>query len=46
MKANGYPNASVILNLVEERIEQQQQMAAQMQPQLPEMEAPNEMPVM
>jgi len=46
MKANGYPNASVILNLVEERIEQQQQMAAQMQPQLPEMEAPNEMPLM
>ena len=46
MKANGYPNASVILNLVEERIEQQQQMAAQMQPQLPEMEAPNEMPQM
>jgi hypothetical protein len=46
MKANGYPNASVILNLVEERIEQQQQMATQMQPQLPEMEAPNEMPVM
>ena len=27
MKANGYPNASVILNLVEERINQQQQMA-------------------
>ena len=46
MKANGYPNASVILNLVEERIEQQQQRAAQMQPQLPEMEAPNEMPLM
>ena len=46
MKANGYPNASVILNLVEERIEQQQQMAAQMQPQLSEMEAPNEMPLM
>ncbi len=46
MKANGYPNASVILNLVEERIEQQQQMAAQMQP--PEMEGgmPSDLPVM
>jgi hypothetical protein len=45
MKANGYPNASVILNLVEDRINQQQQMAQQMQaPQ--EGGMPNEMPVM
>ena len=41
MKANGYPNASVILNLVEERINEQQQMAQQM-PQ----EVPNDMPLM
>jgi len=47
MKANGYPNASVILNLIEERIDQQQQMAQQMQPQLPqEGGMPNEMPLM
>jgi hypothetical protein len=44
MKANGYPNASVILNLIEERIDQQKQMAEQMQP--PEGGAPNEMPLM
>ena len=45
MKANGYPNASVILNLVEERIEQQKAMA---QPQLPEMEGgmPSDLPLM
>ena len=42
MKANGYPNASVILNLVEERINQQQQMATQMQ----QGGMPNEMPLM
>ena len=40
MKANGYPNASVILNLIEERIEKEQQMAAPME------EIPNEMPIM
>jgi len=39
MKANGYPNASVILNLVEERINQQKQM-------MPQEVIPNEMPVM
>ena len=39
MKANGYPNASVILNLVEERINQQKQM-------IPQEVMPNEMPVM
>ena len=39
MKANGYPNASVILNLVEERINQQKQM-------MPQEVMPNEMPVM
>ena len=44
MKANGYPNASVILNLVEERINEQQQMAAQ-QAQQPQ-EVPNDMPLM
>ena len=50
MKANGYPNASVILNLIEERIDQQQQMAQQM-PEMPgqipqEGGMPNEMPFM
>ena len=50
MKANGYPNASVILNLIEERIDQQQQMAQQM-PEMPgqipqEGGMPNEMPLM
>jgi len=44
MKANGYPNASVILSLVEERINKQQEMAAQMQPQ--EGGMPNDMPLM
>ena len=42
MKANGYPNASVILNLIEERIEKEQQLAQEM----PMEEIPNEMPVM
>jgi len=48
MKANGYPNASVILNLVEDRISQQQQMAQQMQAQEMPQEGgmPNEMPLM
>jgi hypothetical protein len=50
MKANGYPNASVILNLIEERIDQQQQMAQQI-PEMPgqipqEGGMPNEMPLM
>jgi len=48
MKANGYPNASTVLALIEERIQTQQQMAAQMQMQgvQPEVEVSNEMPVM
>jgi ribosome-binding factor A len=48
MKANGYPNASVILNLVEDRISQQQQMAQQMQAQEMPQEGgvPDEMPLM
>lgn len=45
MKANGYPNASVILSLIEDRIAEQQQMAAQMTQQMPQ-EVPNEMPQM
>ena len=49
MKANGYPNAGKILELVEGRIEEQKQMAQQMQaaqmPPMPE-GAPGEMPVM
>ena len=43
MKANGYPNASVILNLIEERIEKEQQMTEQLPPME---EIPNEMPLM
>ena len=47
MKANGYPNASVVLALIEDRIAQQQEMAAQMQAPMPqEGEIPNEMPLM
>ena len=48
MKANGYPNASVVLSLIEDRIAEQQQMAAQMQaPEMPqEGEIPNDMPIM
>ena len=48
MKANGYPNASTVLALIEERIQTQQQMAAQMQMQgiQPEVEVNNEMPIM
>lgn len=40
MKANGYPNASVILNLIEERIEKE------MPQEMPMEGIPNEMPVM
>jgi hypothetical protein len=36
MKANGYPNASVIIDLIEERMEEQRQMAAQIPERLPE----------
>ena len=43
MKANGYPNASVILNLIEERIEKEQQTEQQLPPME---EIPNEMPLM
>ena len=43
MKANGYPNASTVLALIEERIQTQQEMAMQMQPQEG---IPNEMPLM
>jgi hypothetical protein len=48
MKANGYPNASTVLALIEERIQTQQQMAAQMAMQgvQPEVEVTNEMPLM
>lgn len=43
MKANGYPNASVVLALIEERLNMQKEMAAQ----LPQQEVPtNEMPLM
>jgi len=31
MKANGYPSASVVLNIIEERIQKQQEQAAQME---------------
>ena len=45
MKANGYPNASIILTLIEERIEQQKEMAAQAQ--LPQEGGPlNDVPIM
>lgn len=44
MKANGYPNASVILSLVEERIAKEQQMA--MPQEIPMEGIPNEMPLM
>ena len=40
MKANGYPNASVILNLIEERIEKE------MPQEMPMEGIPNEMPLM
>ena len=40
MKANGYPNASVTLNLIEDRLNQQKQQMAMMEG------IPNEMPQM
>ena len=48
MKANGYPNASVVLALIEERIQKEQEMAAQMamNQQMPNMEVQNEVPLM
>ena len=46
MKANGYPNSTVVLNLIEDRIAQQQQMEAQVAQMNPEVEINNEMPVM
>lgn len=45
MKANGYPNASTVLALIEERIQTQQQLAMQA-PMMPPQEVPNEMPLM
>jgi len=48
MKANGYPNATVVLNLIEDRLAQQRQMAEQLP--MPEMSQgggePIEMPLM
>lgn len=35
-KANGYPNAAVILDIIEQRIKEQQEQAMQMQQQIPE----------
>lgn len=49
-KANGYPNAAIILNIIEQRIKEQQEMATQAQqamPQeVPEEGATDEMPEM
>lgn len=49
-KANGYPNAAIILNIIEQRIKEQQEMAMQAQqamPQeVPEEGATDEMPEM
>ena len=49
-KANGYPNAAIILNIIEQRIKEQQEMAQQAQqamPQeVPEEGATDEMPEM
>lgn len=49
-KANGYPNAAIILNIIEQRIKEQQEMAMQAQqamPQeIPEEGATDEMPEM
>ena len=49
-KANGYPNAAIILNIIEQRIKEQQEMAMQTQqamPQeVPEEGATDEMPEM
>ena len=46
MKANGYPNASIILNLIEERIEEAQQMPQEMPQEIPMEEELNVMPEM
>ena len=46
MKANGYPNSTVVLNLIEDRIAQQQQMEQQVAQMNPEVEINNEMPIM
>lgn len=46
-KANGYPNASIILNLIETRMEEQQQMAMEQQAMAQQMGGmPGEMPQM
>lgn len=46
-KANGYPNAAIILNIIEQRIKEQQEMAQQAIPQeVPEEGAVDEMPEM
>ena len=46
-KANGYPNAAIILNIIEQRIKEQQEMAQQAMPQeVPEEGAGDEMPEM
>lgn len=46
-KANGYPNAAIILNIIEQRIKEQQEMAQQAMPQeVPEEGAVDEMPEM
>lgn len=47
MKANGYPNASVVLALIEERLQKEQEMAMQMaQQQQLGTEVQNEVPLM
>ena len=46
-KANGYPNAAIILNIIEQRIKEQQEMALHAVPQeVPEEGATDEMPEM
>lgn len=46
-KANGYPNAAIILNIIEQRIKEQQEMAQQAMPQeVPEEGVTDEMPEM
>lgn len=40
-KANGYPNAAIILNIIEQRIKEQQEMAMQAQQEMPQ-EVPEE----
>ena len=46
MKANGYPNASIILNLIEERIKEAQQMPQEIPQEIPMEEELNVMPEM